>query len=162
MPTKTEKQAKRPEDMTGQLGLIPVQDTTVQNLIEQALGTIGTRTMHNFGTDKMQVWKRSAMAESGKMKKMQDMKDKTFKLCYFYVQQVQIVDERTGEISEPCRVVLMDDQFDGVAFVSDGIAKSLAKIIQTFGMGPYHPPLNIEIEEIQTRRGHRLYNIIPA
>lgn len=133
-----------------------------QELIQQVLGSVGTTSLHNFPGTKAAQWKMIALAESGASKSADDIGDEPFAIKYFYAHQIQIVNRQTGEIAEPVRVVLIAADNSSVQFVSDGIAKSLARILQTFGMGPYDPPIMVRLQVIRTNRGFKTYTMIPA
>jgi hypothetical protein len=131
-------------------------------VVESVLGQLGAKALHNFQGDNMERWRMQTIACGPGVKSGPDAREGVIALRHFYAHRVEMVDDATGEINDGVRVVLIDPEEHAYGFVSDGIARDLGAIISTFGMGPYIPPINVRIKEIQTRKGRRTYTIVPA
>jgi len=75
---------------------------------------------------------------------------------------VQLVSEQTGEITDANRVILVTPSGQTVATVSAGVVSGLSRIMSLFGKAPWNPPLPLYIEQTNTRKGNRIYNILVA
>lgn len=65
-----------------------------------------------------------------------------------YCEVVECVNDKTGEITQCPRVVIIDDKGIGYQAVSIGIYSALKKIIQVFGAPTWNEPIPIEIKQI--------------
>lgn len=144
----------RPTGLQGQ--------TVLPAVMQQVLGDLAAQPFHNFDGDKMNKWRLASIATGPDVLKSSDIINKTFKLRYFYAHKVEIMSDQGGELFDAVRCVLIDDQDQAVGFVSDGLAKDLAMIVGMFGLGPYNPPIPVEVVQIQTRKGFRTYQLRPA
>lgn len=131
-------------------------------VVEGLLGSLGSRQFHTFTGDAMQVWRQIALATGPEVLPATEAINRPIKLEHFYVHQVQIAGETPGEYVDAIRVVLIEPEGRAFGFVSDGIAKDLARIISTFGMGPYSPPIPVKAVQFNTRKGRRAYSLQPA
>lgn len=131
-------------------------------VVEQVLGSLGGKCFHNFGVDKLDVWRQTAIATGPDVKPVSGCLGNVIPLHKFYCHQVQIAGETPGEYLDAIRVVLIDDDDNAYACVSDGVARDLGRIIATFGMGPYDPPIGIRVVQGNTRKGRRFYSLQPA
>jgi hypothetical protein len=81
-------------------------------------------------------------------------------LTHVVVQAVQIADEKTGEVSDVPRTILLTDDGTAYAAVSDAILGSLRDVFGIMG----HPsewtePLPVKVVEKRGRAGFRFYKI---
>jgi len=154
--TGSEQQAQLPATQQAQL---PAE---TQQLMADVLGSIGTPTLHSFRGSKQEVWRQIAKVSTQPCLSYDDVKDSTVQIRDFYVHAVEFADERTGEVTGGIRTVLIPASGQPFACVSDGVAKDLAGIIRTFGLGPYDPPIDVKVVEVRTRKGFRTYRLVPA
>lgn len=81
----------------------------------------------------------------------EDLLNKTIDLRHWVVHRVAVTDERTGETRDAVRTVIITPEGRTASFVSDGVARSLALIVQVLGPGPYNPPVRLDVLLRQTR-----------
>lgn len=146
--------AARSSDIAGQ--------TMLPAVVEGVLGSLGAKAFHNFKGDAMAIWRQVAKATGPTVGNADDIIGKEFKLERFYVHQIQLAQEGQGEYVDAVRCVLIDPSDNAFAFVSTGIAGDLARIISTFGMGPYLPPIIVKIVSFTTAKKRKSYSIQPA
>lgn len=115
---------------------------------------------HNFTGDRMTVWRLKALAQSG-ADKGGSVAGEVVPVKWWYVQQVQIFDDATRESIDAFRCVLMRPDTTSIAFVSTGVLRSLQSMVEAIGPGPYDPAINVVIKQDETRRGRRVYSIVP-
>ena len=131
-------------------------------LANDLAGLRGASSVHNFEGSETDKWRMITLAENDSVPGSEYAGGPVFMLKYWYLHRIKLVDAKTGEVTEPIRTVLLDNDGLKLHFVSDGIAKSMAKIIQVFGVGPYTPPIPLEIMEIRTRLGFKTLVLVPA
>lgn len=131
-------------------------------VVESVLGSLGTKAFHNFTGDQMEVWKQISLATGPDVIPADQVLGKPFKLRNFYVHQIQLAGASPGEYKDVTRCVLVGTDMKAYAFVSDGVAADLARIISTFGFGPYLNGIPIKVVAYQTRNKFRAYTIQPG
>lgn len=131
-------------------------------IMESVLGKLGEPAFHNFVGTPLEVWAKIAKATGPDVVSADKKVNAVIRLVNFYCHRVMIQGLTPGEYVDAVRVVLVDSEGQNYAFVSDGIAGDLARLISAFGMGPYTTPLNISIHPFKTRRGFNSYSIQPA
>jgi len=148
---------------------VPEQSTELSTDVRQAQGILAEMTgscaipaLHNFQGSGLEQWRQTAIARSSQCGSLKDCLDRTIKLTNFYVHPVTLPGPTPGEIVNTVRCVLFDQDGAAFAFVSEGVATSLASIIEHCGMGPWSPPLLVRIEPSKTNRGRTVFNIVPA
>lgn len=138
------------------------ESNAIQQLIEQTLGGKQAVSLHNFMGDAMTVWRMVAKCEGPDTVNLDQWGDKPIIMVHFYAHKVELMDLKTGELSEVTRVVLVDNEGHLIKFVSDGIAKSLGKLIQAFGIGPWPSGIPVKVQVVNTRAGWEMYTLVPA
>lgn len=118
--------------------------------------------LHNFQGTPTQIWREIALCENASEPGRELGKEQVFRIVNFYAHKVRLVNPRDGEVTEPTRVVLVNQDGKRISFVSDGIGKSLARILQIYGIGPWPEGIAVNLMEINTRSGYRTYALIPA
>jgi len=91
--------------------------------------------------------------------KAASLKEKAFLTQDLLIHMVSIVDDKTGEISEQKRTVLIGPDGRTAAICSNGAIAGLARIMQLFGKPTWKPALRLRLKEQETRHGFRTYNI---
>jgi hypothetical protein len=77
------------------------------------------------------------------------------------MHDVMMVDEKTGEIFEATRCILVTESGKTIAAVSEGVKGSIKRLVQFFGMpqlGGWSEPIPVVIKQQNTRKGNRVYN----
>lgn len=131
--------------------------------IVEALAGLGEKaSLHNFEGSPAQVWRMVTLGEN-KSTPGNDLVGKgKVSVTNWYLHRIRLEDAKTGEISEPVRTVLYTKDGGIYHFVSDGIVKAMAGLIKTFGIGPYDPPIDVEVLEIRTNNGFKMMTLAPA
>ena len=92
--------------------------------------------------------------------KVTDYIGKQIKLMHFFVEVIQTVSEKTGEIVNVPRVVLIDEAGKGYQAVSIGMYNSLKRVVAMFGEpATWDRPHTVEIQQVSTKTG-RTFNLL--
>ena len=91
--------------------------------------------------------------------KLDDHINEVLKIVDVVAHPITITDEKTGELIETVRVVLIDEKGNGYAAVSEGIMSSLTKMFAIVGQPSYNPPLSLKVVKQQTRSGFKTNTI---
>jgi len=80
------------------------------------------------------------------------------------VHPVSFTDDETGELVEGLRCVLVTMDHKVIAFVSQGIYKSLCVLSDPamYGPPPWPQGLRVKLIQVQTRNARRLYQLQPV
>ncbi|HET6917663.1 MAG TPA: hypothetical protein VFH56_16370 [Acidimicrobiales bacterium] len=82
-----------------------------------------------------------------------------FPVRYYYAHQVELANQRTGEVEERTRLVLISPELETCSFVSGGILDSLDLLRRFKGDGPYDPPLCVLAARQKTRGGNTMLRL---
>lgn len=86
-----------------------------------------------------------------------------FELGHYIVHPVELRDDESGEVTQAARIVLPQSDGPPIAFVSDGVIKSIAKIAWAIGREPpYDPPVKVRLKQLSSRGGRRYFKLVPA
>lgn len=129
---------------------------------ERILGGGGVPAIHNFTGDPMAQWRMVAKATNGEHGDIDSAVGHEIALKHFYCHAVQINGDTPGEIVDAVRCVLFDVDGRSWAFASEGIARSLAQLVQAIGFGPWEQPPLIRVTLGKTRAKRNFYSIVPA
>lgn len=66
-----------------------------------------------------------------------------------YAENVNFVDDETGEISEGVRIILVDENGVGYACASNGIFNSIKKLMILFGEPTWSPAIPVKVRQIK-------------
>lgn len=88
-----------------------------------------------------------------------EMIGKVFDTKWLMAHPVEITDEKTGEITDAVRTVLVSPEGRTMSFVSSGILRSLRVMVMLYGRGPWDPPLPLEVKQINTRNSRRTFTL---
>lgn len=92
---------------------------------------------------------------------MTDLKEKPAKIVHVTMHAATVLTE-DGEVIEVLRTVLTDSKGVNYAAVSDGVVGSIKQIAALYGPPPWDPPLELEMIEKNTRKGWRVYRLVPT
>ena len=89
-----------------------------------------------------------------------DLLNKPFKLAHFILQPVIMTDDKTKELSEVARVILITDDGKSYHAMSGGLLKSLTNLTGLLG----HPTewdnaVDVEVVEKRSRNGYRFMTL---
>jgi hypothetical protein len=136
--------------------------TLLPAVVEQVLGSLGSAGLHNFSGDLMQVWRMVSLATGPECRNVDDIPPEGLLLRNFYAHRLELVDPKTGEMSDVVRCVIIGPDKIPYAFISDGIARDLGAIISVFGLNEYEPPIPVTVQPVKTRRGYKVFRLIPT
>lgn len=139
---------------------VPGRDAT-QVAIEQVFGALGGRTLDNFDGDHIAKWRLTAIATGPNCKRAEEVPSDGIAVKYFYVHAVQLDGPTPGEVVDALRCVLLDDQANAYAFVSNGVARDLARMIAVFGIKPWIPAVKLTVQANKGKGNHTFYTIVP-
>lgn len=78
-------------------------------------------------------------------------------------QAVQVTDDKTGEISNSVRVIIVTDDGNAYAAISPTLAAGLNTMFGIFGTpNAWTEPLAIKVVERRSRRGFKFFSIEPV
>lgn len=141
--------------------LVPV-DQGSQVVLATIFGLGQGGELHNFTGDKMQQFRMIAKATGGQLKGFDDLKGNPIDIQNFFIHAVQLSGSPPGEVIDATRTVLVDSSGEMYAFVSDGIAKSLGRIVSAFGMGPWPSPFKFDVLKLKASGKNFTYALVPA
>lgn len=136
--------------------------TLLPAVVEGVLGSLGGKSFHSFKGSTLDVWKQISIATGPDVVPASEKLDNPFDLVHYYCHQIKVAGPTPGEYKDAIRCVLIDKDGAAFAFSSDGVALDLGRLIATFGLGPYDPPIKIRVKQFQTRMGRRAYTIQPG
>lgn len=87
------------------------------------------------------------------------MVGKVILLTHFFMETVNLKNDETGEMGKAPRVVLVDKDGQSFQAVSTGIFNALKKIVGMYGMGPWSPPIPVEIAQIDRGTKNRIFTL---
>lgn len=136
------------------------QESHPDQTIRQRL-TLGGKPIHNFTGDKMNVYRMSALASSPAVVRGTDERDRVIAPQYFYVHMLEMVNEKTGEMTEAARTVIFDRDGKAYGFMSWGVLDSLDAIVNAFGPTDWPADLRVKVVESKTRKGMNIISLVP-
>ena len=99
-------------------------------------------------------------AINNKGESLDDHFGEVLEIVHVAAHPVSLVDEKTGEVVDTLRTVLVDKKGKNYDAVSEGIASSLQKIFAIVGMPPWiDEPLKIKVVQQKTRAGYKTNTI---
>jgi len=137
------------------------RDMSPSRAVQQVFGELVGPELHNFSGNQMEVWKQIAIACGPKVKGFDDLPEDGLYVSNFFVHPVRIDGPTPGEFTDALRCVLFNEGGDAYAFVSSVLAKDLARMVMTFGLKAWSPPLHIGISRNRGKQGHTFYTIVP-
>ena len=88
--------------------------------------------------------------------KIDDYINKEIALQDIFVEIIELANEKTGELEQAPRIVLIDDQGESYQCVSNGIFGSLKKLITVFGEPTWVEPIHVIVKQVKVKRGTML------
>lgn len=146
-------------------GTLTADTELTQEQRDNAVSVFGPNVgaaMHSFKGSKVEQYRMIAKACGPDVGKSKDCINKVIAVANYYCHKIEIVREEDGEVRDCIRCVLIEPDGKAWAFVSDGIAKEIARIIDVFGAGPYNPPVKVEVKQIQTRNNRSTLSLLPV
>lgn len=77
-----------------------------------------------------------------------------------YAEAIQFVDEKSGEVTDGVRIVLIDNEGNSYGSCSKGIFSAIKKLIQVFGAPTWEEPIPVQPYQASTRNGNnKIYSL---
>lgn len=138
-------------------------------LMEMAPGEIGTLETAFLSTG-MTYCSFNAETPEGKLALYTAMNKPTFSVeeklnCTIYLQDiyaeaVEFVNEKSGEVTDGVRIVLIDNEGNSYGCCSKGIFSSIKKLIQVFGAPTWEEAIPVQPYQASTRNGNnKIYSL---
>lgn len=134
----------------------------LQEAITAVFGTLGGPVLHNFQGNDIEIWKQTSVATGPDVKGIDDFPAEGIDMVHFYVHPVELDGPTEGEVVEAIRSVLIDKDGNAYGFVSNFLARDLAKMIAVFGLEPWNPPVRIKVRKNKAKQKGHFYTIVPA
>jgi Phage Single-stranded DNA-binding protein len=93
---------------------------------------------------------------------LQDSVGEVIRVANLVGHVVRMTDQRTGEIVDQPRTVLLDGEGNGWAAVSNGVNGSLKLIVGLVGPPPWDPPLELRVTRVKTNSGFYVLKLVPV
>jgi len=117
-------------------------------------------SLDNFDGTEREIFIKRLSCQSA-AKPGSDHLNKTIRIKYWMIHEVQIVNKDTGEIHDCLRTVLVEPDGSCYAFVSEVIARAVRDIFQEFGTQTIDPPLDVQVKQKSIANGKRCYVLVP-
>lgn len=75
---------------------------------------------------------------------------------------VRMTDEKTGEVKDQARTVVITPEGVGYSCVSSGVNTSIKILVSLLGAPPWTEPLRLMVREQRTRAGFRVMKLVPV
>lgn len=134
----------------------------LQHALERVFGTLGGPSLDNFDGDDIARWRLQSIATGPDVKKIDDVPAEGIAVKYFYAHPVELDGPTDGEVTEAIRCVLIDDQGVAYGFISNMLARDLARMIAVFGCGVWDPAIKVKIKVNPGKKGHKFFSIVPV
>jgi hypothetical protein len=145
-----------------EVGFSILPEDALQTAIKEVFGTLGGKVLHNFQGDKVAIWRQTAIATGPDVKTIDDIPPEGIPVKHFYVHPVELDGKEDGEIVDAIRSVLITPEGVAYGFVSNFLARDLARMISVFGIGEWKPPIQIKVRSNKGKNGHKFYTIVPV
>ena len=136
-------------------------ETAMQIAIKEVFGTLGGPAIHNFQGNAVDTWKMQALCTGPDCLGFEDVPADGIAVVNFYVHKVEYERQDDGEVMDIVRCVLVTDDGQAYGFMSNTLARDLARMVSVFGMKKWTPAVRVKIVENKGRAGHKFYSIAP-
>lgn len=121
----------------------------------------GESPIHNFGGTPSDQWRLIAAATGATAKPISENTNVSINLRYWFAHLIELVNQKTGEMTEVPRLVMFDKDGECYSAVSDSLLSQIDNIIASFGEGPYDDIVKFKVVSARTRSGGNIYNVVP-
>jgi hypothetical protein len=118
--------------------------------------------VHNFTGDQMRIYQMTALATSGGIRSRDIPPDAIVPVKHWYMHWIEMQNSSTGDAQDQIRVALITPTNEVYGFVSTGIAQAVLQMVEAFGVKPFHPPIEVYVKRMETRRGMTILTLIPV
>lgn len=120
------------------------------------------RSLDNFDGEGLARWKLVSLAEGPECLSWSEAKGNPIAVRYFYAKQIELMNERTQEITPTVRVAFITTEGKAYYAVSDYVWEALQTMLKCVGRGPWIDGLSIKFVETTTRNRRKMLTIAPA
>lgn len=92
-------------------------------------------------------------------KSLDDMVGKVINVENVIIQPVEMEDNKTGELVNRNRIVIIDDKGEAYGCTSTGIETSMKNLFGIVGMPPWTPAIAMEVIKKQGRNGYKFNSL---
>lgn len=131
-------------------------------MLSSVFGDTNIGDCHNFVGTRQEVWRQVSRAVGSGCLSSVDAVGRTINLVHYYAHRVDIANESSGEVNSCIRVVLFDADGTRYQFVSEYVARDLARLISAFGNVPFCPPIALIVRHNKGKGSHHFYTVEPA
>lgn len=125
-------------------------------------GEIRGESVNNFVGDARQQLQLESIACSGAVVKGDERLNEPIAIRYVYCHKIMVNGPTAGEYVDSIRTVLIDKDMKCWAFVSDGVATEVARILLRLGRKPFDPPYVVKAVRQTTRLGRTFITLVPV
>ena len=90
---------------------------------------------------------------------LEDMVGKAIDVENIIIQPVEMNDEKTGEVRDANRIVLITDEGKAYGCVSSGVETSIKNLFAIVGSAPWVPAIRFEVTKKQGRNGYKFMTL---
>ncbi len=119
------------------------------------------RSADNFDGPTNNQLTLASLATGGGAESGDDFIGKEFTFKYWFLQPIELVDAKTGEVTIAPRVVLISKEGQAISYCSFGIARSLDIILKYKGFKSLGDGVTVEIKRRKTRQGFGVLFLVP-
>lgn len=145
-----------------EVGISTPAEDALSAAIKEVFGTLGGAVLHNFQGDKVAVWRQTALATGPDVNGIDNIPPDGINVQNFYVHPVELDGKTEGEIVDAIRSVLITPEGVAYGFVSNFLARDLARMISVFGIAEWNPPIKVKVRSNKGKNGHKFYTIVPV
>ena len=121
-------------------------------------GDFSTRFFTNIEGDGIELARKLTAVQGEPTYHDESAVGRRFPVKYWYLHRAEAVSE-DGEVTAFPRLVLLAPSMESLAVSSRGVLRGLEMLIRACGVGPYDPPIEVEIREGRTAKKRRIYNL---
>ena len=116
---------------------------------------------NNFDGDDTRQWTMQNYCRSTNVQDAKEWINKEFKIKYWLVWAITLIDKETGELVDTYRSVIIQPDKTAIGFVSEGIVRSLQLLVAQFGDKMLEDPVTVILKSISLADGKNFYRLEP-
>lgn len=117
--------------------------------------------INTFSGSPKEMWRMMAQGRSAAVKKLRDCVKEPLAIKHIACERIEVMDN-DGQLCPAIRTVLYCHDGSMYATVADGVARSVQEIFQIFGKKELPEDFIMVAEEVTTRRGFRVLQLMPV
>lgn len=117
--------------------------------------------MSNFTGDKFAMLSQTIRGMNGDSRPGADLVGKQFTFVNWFAHVVELTEQKTGEVNNAVRIVLISSTGEQISFVSEGVRACLGVILDHFGLGELGDGITVEIQSRTTASKRKVLLLQP-